>query len=82
MSKKITIIVEGTTASGKSFIKHQIAKHLSSLGLQVSADEHELNMKGVMDRRDHPNSFVEALANTQIEVVEKQLNRCAISKGI
>lgn len=80
---KITIVVAGATNTGKSFIKHQIAKHLHSLGLQVDVDETELNMRGVMSRRDNPEQYVQAikLNHVSIELTEQQLTRSIHSKS-
>ncbi len=80
---KITIIVAGETNTGKSFIKHQIAKHLHSLGLEVEVDEYELNMRGVMSRRDNPAAFVQSIKEKQIsiEVSEQQLTRSIKNKA-
>jgi hypothetical protein len=74
---KITIVVAGEACTGKSFIKHQIAKHLNSLGLHIEVEEYEHNMKGIMARRDNPDAFVQAIKEKQttIEVTEQQLTR-------
>lgn len=74
---KITITVSGTTRSGKSFIKYQIAKHLNDIGLNVNVEENELNDKAVIDRIHSPKKFVKSINEKKltIKVTEKQLNR-------
>lgn len=77
MKTNITITVSGTTCSGKTFIKHQIGKHLKSLGLDVEVEEFEMNEKAVSDRLSKPKRFTTALKekNTKIKIEEKQLHR-------
>ena len=79
---KITITVAGATCSGKTFIKHQIAKHLDAIGLAVSVEEIEMTEKAVHDRMHNPEKFVKAMNDKKmvIEVVEKQLNNSTFSK--
>lgn len=74
---QITITVTGTTRSGKSTIKYQIAKHLEQLGLKVNIIENELTEKAVENRRHNPNDYIKSIneRNTTINIEEKQLHR-------
>jgi hypothetical protein len=74
----ITITIAGPTATGRTFLKHQIGAMLSSrFGLDIKVDEKEVNIKGVMQRLYEPHSFVQAMKAKGVKIVleEKQLNR-------